>query len=100
MAMNRSMVLGTLLISMWPGLAYQVRVNFDPAAHFTSYKTYRLVPSTGAQSPPILFPDEVIAALVEERPAQGGLKRVTPSAVLSISYRFVVAEYPRKINLS
>jgi hypothetical protein len=98
--MNRSMVLGTLLISLWPGFAYQVRVNFDPEAHFARYKTYRLVHSTGAQSAPLLFPDQLIAGFVEERLAARGLKRVTPGADLLISYRFVVAEYPRKINLS
>jgi hypothetical protein len=76
--MRESRVLGALLISVSSGFAYQVQVNFDPAIHFSSYKTYRLVQSTAAQSLRALSPnrlmEERIAGFIEERLATAGLK--------------------------
>ena len=102
--MKRIMVLGALLISVSSGFAYQVQVNFDPAIHFSCYKTYRLVHSTAAQSLRALSPnrlmEERIAGFIEERLATAGLKRVTTGADLMISYRIHVKDYPQNINLS
>jgi hypothetical protein len=101
--MKRIMVLGLLLISVSSGLAYQVQVNFDPAIHFSGYKTYRLVP-IAAQSlralPPNRLMEERIAGFIEERLATTGLKRVTTAADLMISYRIDIKDYPQNINLS
>lgn len=102
--MKRIMVLGPLLISVSSGFASQVQVNFDPAIHFSGYKTYRLVHSTAAQSlrvlPPNRLMEERIAGLIEERLATTGLKRVTTAADLMISYRIDIKDYPQNINLS
>ena len=102
--MKRIMVLGALLISVSSGFAYQVQVTFDPAIHFSSYKTYRLVQSTAAQSLRALSPnrlmEERIAGFIEERLATTGLKRVTKAEDLMISYRIDIKDYPQNINLS
>ena len=103
--MKRIIVLGALLISVSSGFAYQVQVNFDPAIHFSCYKTYRLVPSTAAPSIRVLSPnrlmeEERIPGFIEERLATAGLKRVTTGADLMISYRIRVKDYPQSINLS
>jgi len=102
--MKRIIALGALVISMSSGFAYQVQVNFDPAIHFSCYKTYRLVHSTADQSLRALSPnrliEERIAGFIEERLATAGLKRVTTGADLMISYRIHVKDYPQNINLS
>ena len=102
--MKRIIVLGALLLSVSSGFAYQVQVNFDPAIHFSRYKTYRLVHSTADQSlralSPSLIMEERIAGFIEERLATAGLKRVTTNADLMISYRIRVKDYPQNINLS
>jgi hypothetical protein len=100
--MKRVIVLGAVLISVSSSFAYQVQVNFDPAIHFSCYKTYRLVHSTADQSLRALSPslEERIAGFIEERLATAGLKRVTTSADLMISYRIHVKDYPQNIHLS
>lgn len=102
--MKRIIVLGALLISVSSGFAYQVQVNFDPAIHFSRYKTYRLADSTAAQSVRALSPnrltEERIAGFIEGRLATAGLKRVTTGADLVISCRIIVRDYPQRINLS
>jgi Domain of unknown function (DUF4136) len=101
--MNPIMASGVILISAQVGFAYQVQVNFDPASHFSCYKTYRLVHSTDAQLSRALFPTgirERLAGLVEERLAAEGLKPVATGGDLMISYRIHVTEHPQNINLS
>ena len=102
--MKRNVRLGAILISVSSGFAYQVQVNFDPAIHFSRYKTYSLLHSTPARSPQALSPNrlmqELIADFIEERLANVGLKEVTTGADLVVSYRIHVKDDPQKINLS
>jgi len=97
------MVLGAL-IAISSSFAHAVRVNFDRAAHFASYKTYRLVPSPGAQSSgkpgPGQLMEQRIAASIQERLARRGLKRVATGGDLLVRYRLIVAEQPRSVSFT
>jgi hypothetical protein len=100
--MNRTMALAAMMLSIAPAFS-EVKVNFDESAHFSRYKTYRLVRSTDAQSSQALTQTgltERIAGFVEERLAAAGLRPVTTGGDLVISYRIHLAERPQKIDLT
>lgn len=93
--MDRVIALGALL-AIAPGFAHTVRVDFDHAAHFSSYKTYSWAsPGNTSQG---LFPSPIMAqrimGFVEEALASRGLKRVTTGGDLVLSYRMIVTEQP------
>jgi hypothetical protein len=99
--MNRIVALATFWIAAVPGFAQQLQVNFDPAAHFSRYKTYRLVQATGLSSKafPVGFGERIVG-LVEERLAADGLRPVATGGDLMICYNVHITEHPQKINLS
>jgi len=95
--MNRIMVLGALLAAS-PSFGHTVRVDFDHAAQFSAYKTYRWVaPET--QSPQPLFPNQImeqrITGFIDQALECRGLKRVTKGGDLLISSRMIITEQPQ-----
>jgi hypothetical protein len=99
--MNRIIVLGALVAAS-TAFAHTIRVDFDHATHFCSYKTYRWVESSGNQSSKPLFPNQMmeqrIAAFIEEALAARGLRRVTTGGDLLVSYRMIVSEVPQFVT--
>jgi len=100
--MNRIILLGALIV-ISSGSAHTVRVDFDHAVHFSSYKTYRWVVSAENQSQHALFPNQImeqrIADLFQEALACHGLKRVTTGGDLLISSHMIVTEQQQFITL-
>jgi Domain of unknown function (DUF4136) len=97
--MRRIFALGALLCAVLPISAHKIRVDFNPAAHFSSYKTYSWVYPAGiAGSSEALFPNELmrerITGFIDEALAARGFKRVTKAGDLLISYRVDVTEQP------
>src|SRR5690349_16090236 len=100
--MNRVMALATFSIVVASGFASQVQVNFDRAADFSCFKTYRLVRTPGLPSSPA-FPVgfwDRIPGLIEERLDDGRIKPVASGGDLILSYSVHITEHPQKINLS
>jgi hypothetical protein len=99
--MNRIMLLGAL-VAISPGFAHIVRVDFDHATRFSSYKTYSWVAAPGDQSSHAVFPNQLmerrITSFVDEALACRGLKRVPKGGDLQVSYRMIVTEQPQFIT--
>lgn len=99
--MNRVILIGAL-ISISSSFAHTVRVDFDHAAHFGSYRTYCWGESPGHQSSATLFPNQLmehrIAGFIEEALASRGLKRVATCGDLVVSYRMIVTEQPQFVT--
>lgn len=100
--MYRIMALGALL-AISTAFAHTVRVDFDHATHFSSYKTYRWVDAPESQSSQPLFPSQIIeqriVAFIEEALACRGLTRVTTGGDLLVSYRMIVTEQPQFVTV-
>jgi hypothetical protein len=95
------MALGALLVAS-SALAHTVRIDFDHATHFSSYKTYRWVAPPESQSSQSLFPSQIldqrIVAFIEEALASRGLRRVKTGGDLLVDYRMVVTEQPQFVT--
>jgi hypothetical protein len=85
-----------LVCTALPGLASQVRVDFDHGVHFSGYKTYSWAPDPAQD---VLFPNQImserIAGDIEEALAAKGLKRVASGGDLLVSYGVAVKEVPQ-----
>src|SRR5215472_10499360 len=99
--MNRIIILGALA-AISPSFAHVVRVDFDHATRFTSYKTYSWVADPGNQSSQMLFPNQLmeqrIVGFVDEALASRGLKRVKKGGDLQVSYHMIVTEQPQFVT--
>jgi Domain of unknown function (DUF4136) len=99
--MKRFMALGTLVCAASLVYAAKVRVDFDHAVHFGSYRTYSWT-ATESQSPGAVFPNQLlrdrIAGYIEEALAARGLKRVPKGGDLLVGYRITVQEQPEWVT--
>lgn len=99
--MTRIMILGAL-VALSPSFARTVRVDFDRATHFSSYKTYSWVADSEDQSSQTLFPNQLmeqrIIGFIDEALACRGLKRVNKGGDLQVSYHMIVTEQPQFVT--
>lgn len=100
--MNRIMLLGAL--TAISSFAHVVRVDFDHATHFSSYKTYSWVAGPGNESANAVFPNRLmeqrIVSFVDAALACRGLKRVATGGDLQVSYHMIVTEQPQFVTFT
>jgi Domain of unknown function (DUF4136) len=97
--MSRTMMLLALAAAVSPGVAEEVRVDYDHSSDYSHYKTYRWV---GLQRPPSSdgqFPNQLmqqrIVSFVEEALAAKRLTRVETGGDLLVNYDVEVTAEPQ-----
>ena len=97
--MSRIMVLLALVSIMSPGVAQQVRVDYDHGCNFSRYKTYRWMESGQAELPDVPFTNQLmqqrIVTLVQEALASKGLAHVQTGGDLVVRYDLRATALPQ-----
>jgi hypothetical protein len=96
--MSRLMVVLALTAAVSPGIAQEVRVDYEHACNFSGYKTYHWAPQQ-AHFSDLPFSNQLmqerIVSFVEEALAAKGFKRVETGADLLVSYDVKIATEPQ-----
>ena len=96
--MNRTILLGALILGVSTTSAHKIRVDYDHDTHFSRYKTYRWVRPAHSGPEQAQFPNQLmeerVTGFIDEALAAKGLKRVTKGGDLLITYRINVTEQP------
>jgi hypothetical protein len=97
--MSRIMLFLALASAVSPGVAQKVRVDYDHGCNFSRYKTYRWAELQHAQSPDVLFPNQLmqerIVGFVQEALAAKQFKRVETGGDLVVGYAMNVNAEPQ-----
>lgn len=90
-----------LLVLAWASqsaIAQRARVDFDHGCHFSSYKTFSLVPSFNGQAQDTAFPNQLmrerITKFIEGALVSRGFRRIESGGDLLVSYEVDVTELP------
>ncbi|MBI4893035.1 MAG: DUF4136 domain-containing protein [Acidobacteria bacterium] len=88
----RSMITPTLALFLFAGsgFAQDIRYNFDQAADFTKYKTYKMVEMRNPQQVDDLLKKQISTALEQELAKKGLTKTEGNSADLFVGYQVAV----------